>query len=138
MVSVYSPTGGFWSVILHPAGLDPEDLVEAAVDTMRQEYEQLDADHTHETISGHDVVGSEMNFYCLDLTNTAVARSYATNDATYLVLCQADDREYETIGPVFDAITRSMLNSHANSTRFVNRTTAMASSDVGGDDGEEE
>src|SRR5690349_11181738 len=41
-VSVYSPGGAFWSIILHPPELDPDDLVEAAVDAMRQEYDELD------------------------------------------------------------------------------------------------
>lgn len=130
MVSVYSPGGAFWSVILHPPGLDPEDLVEAAVDTMRQEYDDLDADAMRESIAGHDVVGSEMNFYCLDLTNTAVVRSYATDEATYLVLCQADDREYQQVAAVLDAITLSLLDPRTSSASFAHRPAALASGEA--------
>ena len=102
-----------WSVILHPPGLRPEDLIDAAIAAMRHEYEQLDTERVDAVIAGREVPGSEMNFYCLDLTNTAVVRSYATEDGTYLVFCQADDREYSEVGPVFEAITQSLIAHHA-------------------------
>lgn len=108
-VSVFSPSGGFWSLIVHPAGLNPQDLVDAAVGAMRQEYDELDAEPRVEMFEDRELVGSEMNFYCLDLTNTAVARSFGTSEATYLLFCQADDREFQRIGPVFEAITRSFV-----------------------------
>lgn len=132
-VSVYSPGGAFWSVILHPAELEPEDLVEAAVDAMRQEYDELDAEPFHDVVAGQEVVGSDLNFYCLDLTNTALIRSFSTDGATCLVLCQADDREFEELGGVFDAITRSLLDPNLKAASFVNSTNAMAAEDAGGE-----
>ena len=108
-VSVFSPNGAFWSVIVHPAGLDPQDLVDAAVKAMRQEYDELDAEPLDELVGDQEIVGCEMNFYCLDLTNTAIARSFATPDATYLLFCQADDRELAEVGPVFEAMTLSLF-----------------------------
>jgi hypothetical protein len=107
-VSVYSPSGAFWSLILYPPGVEPEQLVEAAVKAMRQEYDELDDEPADASIDGRAMVGREMNFYCLDLTNTAIARSFGTEEGTYLVFCQADDREFEAVSLVFDAITRSL------------------------------
>jgi hypothetical protein len=126
-VTVYSPDGAFWSIIMHPPGLEPKDLVDAAVDAMRDVYDELDAETGQETIGERTVVSSEMNFYCLDLTNTAIARSFATPTATYLLLCQADDREFEEVGPVFEAITRSLLTSNASGEDFVDSTTESSS-----------
>jgi hypothetical protein len=50
-----------------------------------------------------------MNFYCLDLTNTAQVRTLETPDAIYLIICQAEDREWERVSPVFAAITTSFV-----------------------------
>ena len=52
-----------------------------------------------------------MNFYCLDLTNTAMVRACTTPGGAYLILCQADDREFEQVAGVFQAITHSLLAS---------------------------
>ena len=76
---------------------------------MRQQYDDLDADEVHETVAGQDLVGYDMNFYCLDLTNTAQVRSYNTPDAAYVIFCQADDREFAEIEEIFRAITISLL-----------------------------
>jgi hypothetical protein len=107
-VSVYSPGGAFWSIIRHPHTTSPADLVEAAMQAMRQEYDELDAEAIEETVAGHDLIGYDLNFYCLDMTNTALVRSFQTPKATYLILCQADDREFLEIEGVFRAITLSL------------------------------
>ncbi|HEX4130311.1 MAG TPA: hypothetical protein VHZ24_09720 [Pirellulales bacterium] len=118
MVSVYSPLGAFWSVIVHPPGLEPEDLLDAALEAMRQEYPELDAEPFCDVIQGHEIVGSDLNFYCLDLTNSALVRAFGTSRGTYLVLCQADDREFERVGAVFEAMTHSLLDPTASSDGF--------------------
>jgi hypothetical protein len=108
-VSVYSPDGAFWSIIKHPLSSSPEELVEAALAAMRQEYDELDAEPVEETCGRQALVGFDINFYCLDLTNTALIRAFRTAQGAYLVLCQADDREFQEVEAVFRAITRSLF-----------------------------
>ena len=60
-------------------------------------------------MAGHRLDGSDLNFYCLDLTNTAQVRTLTTPDAIYLILCQAEDREWDEVAPVFDAMTTSFV-----------------------------
>lgn len=108
-VSVYSPGGAFWSVIIHPPTLDPRVLADAALDTMKQVYDELDAEPIEESIADRALVGCDMNFYCLDLTNTAQVRGFRRPEGTYLVMCQADDREFREVEPVFRAMTLSLL-----------------------------
>lgn len=108
-VSVYSPGGAFWSVIIHPPTLDPRVLAEAALDTMKQVYDELDAEPIEESIADRELIGCDMNFYCLDLTNTAQVRGFRRPEGTYLVMCQADDREFSEVEPVFRAMTLSLL-----------------------------
>ncbi|MFO0897562.1 MAG: hypothetical protein U0836_09075 [Pirellulales bacterium] len=107
-VTVYSPEGGFWSVTVHPHDEEPANLAAAAVTAMREVYEQLDAEPEFSVIAGHEAEGFEMNFYCLDLTNTAVVQSFRGPHAAYVVFWQAEDREYARIAPVFAAMVQSL------------------------------
>lgn len=108
-VAVYSPGGSFWSIVVYESELPPTDLVEAALTAMKEEYDELDAEEVRETVAGQKLVGYDLNFYCLDLTNTALIRGIRRDGATYLIYCQADDREFADLEPVFRAITTSLL-----------------------------
>ena len=108
-VTIYSPEGGFWSVSGHAAGGDPAELVVAVLAQMRTEYQDLDSEPVGDEIAGHALTGLDINFYCLDLTNTAQVRTLETAGAIYLLICQAEDREWERISQVFAAITTSFV-----------------------------
>ncbi len=110
-VTVYAPGGGFWSVSGHAPGGDARELSAAAVAEMRQEYRDLDVEEATDHVGGRDLPGFDLNFYCLDLTNTAQVRTLQTDDAVYLFFCQAEDREWEEIAPVFAAMTMSFVAS---------------------------
>ena len=108
-VTVYSPGGAFWSVAIHPLEDDPGRLASSAVQAMRQVYSELDSEEAWDDVAGREIHGYDLNFYCLDLTNTALVRSFRGDDATYVILCQAEDREFAEIEPVFRAMTTSMV-----------------------------
>lgn len=108
-VTVYSPSGAFWSVARYPSSADPAALARAAVEAMRQEYDSLEAHETRETIAGHDLVGYDLFFYCLDMTNTAQVRAASMQGATYVVFQQAEDRDFEGVGLVFRAMSTSLF-----------------------------
>jgi hypothetical protein len=111
-VTALSPGGGFWSVALHTgATAEPAKMAQAALDAMRKEYADLDAEPAYEKVAGYDLIGFDLNFFCLDLTNTAHIRSLRVDRTTFTILCQAEDREYGEIGSVFKAITVSLLRS---------------------------
>jgi hypothetical protein len=108
-VTVVSPEGGFWSVSGHATGGEPEALSQAVLQQMRQEYRDLDSELAEEVVGGRMLAGCDMNFYCLDLTNTAQVRTLETPEAIYLFFCQAEDREWDRIAPVFAAMTASFV-----------------------------
>ncbi len=115
-VTVFSPGGGFWSVAIHKvSSTEPAQMAQAALDAMRKEYDELDAEPVRESIAGCDLVGFDLNFFCLDLTNTACIRSVRVNRTTYTIFCQAEDREYRDAGPVFAAMTLTLLQSICDS-----------------------
>ncbi len=108
-VTVYSPEGAFWSLTLHPPLEPAEPLLQAVLKTMRKEYAELDAEEVSETIADVALTGYDLNFYCLDLTNTALVRVAHTPEITLLLMCQAEDREYQRVERVFQAMTTSLL-----------------------------
>ncbi len=112
-VTVYAPEGGFWSISGHAPGGRPAELAEAVVAQMRGEYRDLDAEPATDDVAGATLPGFDMNFYCLDLTNTAQVRTLATPDAVWLIFCQAEDREWDRIAPVFAAMTTSFVRGLA-------------------------
>ena len=108
-VTVFSPGGAFWSVAVHPASAEPARMAQAVLDAMRKEYEGMEAEPVSETIAGLELIGFDLNFFCLDLTNTASIRSLRVDGTTYTIFFQAEDREYREIGLVFAAMTLSLL-----------------------------
>lgn len=108
-VTVYAPDGGFWAVSGHAAGGPPGELAAAVVREMRQQYRELDSEAAADEVGGHRLQGYDMNFYCLDLTNTAQVRTLETPGAIYLFLCQAEDHDWERDAAVFAAMTASFV-----------------------------
>jgi len=108
-VTLYSPGGGFWSVSIHPRSADPGELARAAVEAMKQEYGELEVVEAQQSVAGRELTGYDLNFYCLDLTNTAQVRCLKTDRAVYTIFCQAEDREFDQIELVFRAMTASLL-----------------------------
>ncbi len=109
-VTVYSPGGAFWSVAIHSSSAEPAQLTAAAVEAMKKEYGWLEAEETHETIAGHDLQGYNLAFYYLDLISTATIRVARFSHSNYIIFCQAEDREFEQLQMVFQAITTSLLD----------------------------
>jgi hypothetical protein len=108
-VTVYTPEGGFWSVSGHAAGGRAAELAAAVEREMRDEYRDLDAEPAADDVGGRRLDGIDMNFSFLDLTNTAQVRTLTLGERIWLLFCQAEDREWERVAPVFAAITASFV-----------------------------
>ena len=108
-ITVYSPGGALWSLWVYPPDEDIEPRTHEVVEALRKEYPELDVEPVREPLAGHELVGYDLNFFCLDLTNTAWVRALHTPRANYVILCQAEDREFEVFEAVFRAITISLL-----------------------------
>jgi hypothetical protein len=108
-ITVVSPGGAFFSVAVHPHSADPIDLAKAAVDVMQEEYEGLEIEEVRETLDRRELVGYDLNFFFLDLTNTARIRCLRTHSATYSIFCQGEDREFDRHESIFRAMTASLL-----------------------------
>ena len=88
---------------------DPQDLAVEALQTLKKEYAETEAEPASETIGGQEISGFDISFYYVDLVNTAVIRAFRTPSASCLVLYQAEDRDYREVEAVFQAITTSLV-----------------------------
>jgi hypothetical protein len=111
LVTVVSPGGAFWTVVIHPRPADPDAISRQVLETMKEEYEDLEAGAARETMVGRELVGYDMNFFYLDMTNSAQVRCLRSANRTYTIFYQAEDREFEKIEMVFRAITTSFLSN---------------------------
>lgn len=114
-VVVTSPTGAFWSVTRHHASVDPKTLAAGALMALKEEYPGADAEPVTQELAGNAIGGYDLQFFWLDLICTAAIRAVRTREATYVIVCQAEDREFEQLSRVFDAITASLLGQTAES-----------------------
>lgn len=108
-VTVYSPSGAFWSVAVHPRGTDAAMLIEGVVKSLRAEYPSLEVEPASEVLDGHQLLGYNTWFFYLDFLNSAQIRALETPWATFTFFCQGEDRDFDGALPVFKAMTVSLL-----------------------------
>ena len=113
-VTIQSPTGGFWTLHAYSASADQEELTSEVLQTMRAEYQSLEVEPINEQIGSHAAAGYDMRFYCLDMLVTSQVRTLTAESATYLLLYQAEDRDFEKLAQVFAAITTSLLTDDSS------------------------
>lgn len=109
-LTVSSPNTAFWSLSVYPGLRDVRLLLEEVLQAMQAEYPELEYEQADQWIEKHPLVGYDINFYYLDLTNTAFVRVFQYHDATYLLLSQTEDHELEIAEPVFQAMMLSLLS----------------------------
>jgi hypothetical protein len=110
-VTVSSPGGAFWWLAVHPGEADLAAVARAVMQGFREEYADVDIEAVAEEVDDQELIGYDVNFYCLDLTTTAQIRGFRAAHATYMMLWQAEDREFELVRPVFAAITASLIRT---------------------------
>jgi hypothetical protein len=107
-ISLQSPDTAFL-VLAFDADMPPmEKMAQTALDALRGEYEDLEADECVESVAGLPAVGHDVRFFSLDLTNTCWIRSFYSNRGTVLLMWQMNDLELEQNEPVVRAICASL------------------------------
>ena len=75
-ITVSSPGTSFWSLLIFFDALSMEELMETALDTFREEYEELDVYPVVETICQRESIARELEFVCLEMINSAFLRAF--------------------------------------------------------------
>lgn len=107
-VSVQSPGTAFLMVCVREDTPPPAEMADAALDALRDDYPELEADDCLDSVAGQPAIGHIIRFFSLDLTNTCWTRSFYSATGTVLVLWQVNDLELEQSEPVLRAICNSL------------------------------
>jgi hypothetical protein len=107
-VSLQSPGTAFMMVCLREDLPTPDQMAEAALNALRDDYPDLEADDCVDNFGGQPAIGHDIRFFSLDLTNTCWTRSFYSSSGTVLVLCQSSDIELEENEPILKAICKSL------------------------------
>ena len=116
-IQLSSPDGAFWILRKYPLGADVDTIVESVVELMRTDYQDMEIEPMEKTLFGKTLRGAEMNFFYLDLMNTASVLCYSDHLTTYAVFWQTgnqliiQDEGPVSLEQVFEAITYSLLRA---------------------------
>ncbi len=107
-VALQSPETAFMLLSLRTDMPATDAMAETALEALREDYPDLEADDCVEDIAGQPALGHDIRFFSLDLTNSAWTRSFYSPNGTVLILCQTTDLEAERNLPVLKAICASI------------------------------
>lgn len=108
LITVSGPGTSFWSIGLFRDRPHPDLVLETALAAYQDEYPDLDSYPAEDEILDQPTNGYDLEFFCLELVNTARVRSFLANDFTVLIMCQADDTELKSSEPIFEEMTKSL------------------------------
>jgi hypothetical protein len=107
-VTVQSPGTAFLLINVDAARPSVQQMLDAAVAALREDYPEVELEPAQERIAGHVARGLDVQFFSLDLVNSCWIRSFRLADRTILILCQATDLELATAEPVLNAMRASL------------------------------
>lgn len=110
-INLESPKGSIWSLNVFNAPDDPQKIADGLLDAMKAEYEDLEFEPATETVMDNEFVGFDLSFFCYDFLVTSKIRCMVRAQQTIAILTEAENREFEELSMVFNAITMSMLMS---------------------------
>ena len=111
-VSVTAENGAYWSaMICDLASSSEDDLKREYVETFQQEYEDLEFDPVEVAIGEEKLPALDMQFYCLDFLVHSRLLVRQIGNHRVLIAWQAEDRDFDSLEPVFAAITFSAIES---------------------------
>ncbi len=108
-LTVQSPDSSFWSLTLIMDRPDPKRVLDAILDTFREEYSEIDAYPSDVRLADQPTESCELDFVCHELIGSAFLRAVAAPDFTLLVLYQGADLELDNTQPLMEKISNSLL-----------------------------
>jgi hypothetical protein len=107
-VTLQSKETAFMVVTLDPTMPALEEMAKTALEAIRSEYPDLEADSAVDMLAGELAVGHDIQFFSLDLANTVYTRCLYCAAGALLVYWQMNDLELPTLEPVVRAVCASL------------------------------
>jgi hypothetical protein len=106
--TIFSPDTAFLMLSYHENEDDPAAIADMALQSLRESYPELESEDAIEAIAGQPVVGYDVDFIALDLTNTCWIRALAGNDGCLLMMGQCTDDELGDHGQAIRSMFASL------------------------------
>ena len=108
-----------WSVSVHsPDGaeslpVDLDKMTDETLDAVREEFSEsfFEHDPASEEINGQTAHGYDINFFYLDFLIQSKLRSFPLGPSGCVVLYQAEQRDFDRLERVFQAITARLIST---------------------------
>ena len=116
-VSVHSPEGAFWAItVAESLPFDLDEMTDETLDAVREEFSNsfFEHDPASEEINGQTAHGYDINFFYLDFLIQTKLRSFSLGPSGCVVLYQAEQRDFDRLERVFQAITASLFQTDFN------------------------
>ena len=110
-VMLSAPGGGFWMLSAFPRSESPAKVMDGVARSLADDYDSLEKYDAEDELDGFATIGYDFDFIYLDLVNTAKTRGLVYDNKTYVVFYQAEDREFQSLEPVFQAVFVSFLRN---------------------------
>jgi hypothetical protein len=98
----------FWSVRVMPECPAPIDVVESCVTGYREEYGEIEAMGTQQSLAEMPATGRVVQFECFELLNTASLLCVRYEEFSLLCWWQGTDHELQSLRPIMDQMTGSV------------------------------
>lgn len=108
-VTVESEHSAFWMLSVLKGRPPAEAVIEAALDSFRSEYGEVDIYEANESICLLPTAAIDVDFYELEMTHRACLRVCETDQLTIFILAQMSDTERDDVEPVMAAISQSLM-----------------------------
>lgn len=109
MATVYTPVAGFWSVTRWDDPTPAEELVDSALAALQEEYPESETESIQIQLCGYPVIGHRVQFWCMDLTNTAEMLCLSQPGMHDLIYWQLEDRDCKPYEEIFSRMTESLI-----------------------------
>jgi len=107
-ITVMRDPACFWSLTLLAERPAPEEVLDEALDAYQEEYPDVEVREVKATIARRPAVAIDVDFFCMELCNTAHLRAFQSEQHTLFVMYQVTDHEEGETYPEFDEITKSL------------------------------
>jgi hypothetical protein len=107
-VSLQSPYSMFLFLTYYERAVAADELADEALQTMSDEYPELDSDAVSERIADQPAVGHDVSFFSLDLTNTCWIRAFSAGGHSVLIFAQTSDLDLKRAEQAFRGVCASL------------------------------
>lgn len=113
-VNIESPDHAFFAINRYRNASDPDAILEEAVEAMVSEYDSLEEEEGTIEVQGTEFPTRIVRFYFLDLLVACQFVTIPDQKDQLLFQFQAEDRDFEKLHLVFQAMMHSVVDSLRN------------------------